>query len=342
LAFRGGARVEQGREAQFYRAQLDEIARDVERGVLPESEAAAARAEAARRLLALTDRLEAGPPAGARPSADATRRRRAAAVAAFVVAPAVALGIYARIGHPDLPDAPLAARKADLGAPGGIDAAVAKIEAHLMKAPDDRRGWEVLAPIYMRMGRFEDAAGAYRQTIQLGLDDPEIHAHFGEALLALADGIVTADARAEFGKAPDLPMSKFYLALAAEQDGKAEEAKAAYQALLPEAKGEAPWMQGLRARLDAMNGKAAPATPPPPSRDAAAFSPEQRKMIEGMVAGLAERLATKGGGAAEWVRLIRAYSVLKESDKAREALASARKVLGPNPDIDALAQDLRL
>ena len=39
-------------EAAFYRAQLDEIQRDVERGQLPESEAAGARAEAARRLLA--------------------------------------------------------------------------------------------------------------------------------------------------------------------------------------------------------------------------------------------------------------------------------------------------
>ena len=39
-------------EAAFYKAQLDEIQRDVERGQLPQSEAANARAEAARRLLA--------------------------------------------------------------------------------------------------------------------------------------------------------------------------------------------------------------------------------------------------------------------------------------------------
>ena len=129
LAFRSGARADDDREAQFYRAQIDEIARDVERGVLPPAEAEAARAEAARRLLSLADRPDARPPAGA------ALRRRWAAAAAFVVVPAVALAVYARIGQPDLPDAPLAARKADLGAPGGIDAAVAKIEAHLMRAP---------------------------------------------------------------------------------------------------------------------------------------------------------------------------------------------------------------
>src|SRR5271165_6739234 len=40
-------------EAAFYKAQLDEIERDVGRGQLPHEEAASARAEAARRLLAL-------------------------------------------------------------------------------------------------------------------------------------------------------------------------------------------------------------------------------------------------------------------------------------------------
>jgi cytochrome c-type biogenesis protein CcmH len=54
-----------------------------------------------------------------------------------------------------------------------------------------------------------------------------------------------------------------------------------------------------------------------------------------MVARLAERLATKGGDAEEWMRLIRAYKVLNESDKAEGALADARKALAN----DASSQD---
>ena len=38
-------------EAAFYKAQLEEIQRDVERGLLPQGEAEGARAEAARRLI---------------------------------------------------------------------------------------------------------------------------------------------------------------------------------------------------------------------------------------------------------------------------------------------------
>ena len=69
-------------------------------------------------------------------------------------------------------------------------------------------------------------------------------------------------------------------------------------------------------------------------------------MIEGMVNRLATRLASSGGGVEEWSRLIRAYSVLHQTDKARAALLSARKALGPDStavaSLDALARDLGL
>jgi cytochrome c-type biogenesis protein CcmH len=57
-------------------------------------------------------------------------------------------------------------------------------------------------------------------------------------------------------------------------------------------------------------------------------------------------LAQSGGDANEWGRLIRAYSVLHEPDKARDALAAARKALageaGAGAGLDALAQELGL
>ena len=69
-------------------------------------------------------------------------------------------------------------------------------------------------------------------------------------------------------------------------------------------------------------------------------------MIEGMVGRLAGRLATNGGSLDEWARLIRAYSVLHQADKAKAALADARKALAPDAgavaSLDALARDLGL
>ncbi len=60
---------------------------------------------------------------------------------------------------------------------------------------------------------------------------------------------------------------------------------------------------------------------------AAAQPDPQQQMIDAMVARLAQRLATKGGDAEEWMRLIRAYKILNDSGKAQGALADARKAL---------------
>ena len=69
-------------------------------------------------------------------------------------------------------------------------------------------------------------------------------------------------------------------------------------------------------------------------------------MIEGMVNRLATRLADKGGSIDEWGRLIRAYTVLHETDKAKAAVADARRALEQDPSsvarLDEIARDLGL
>ena len=48
----------------------------------------------------------------------------------------------------------------------------------------------------------EESVAAYRRLLGLGEDTPLVHADYGEALVAMSDGVVTADARAEFDRAP--------------------------------------------------------------------------------------------------------------------------------------------
>ena len=62
-------------------------------------------------------------------------------------------------------------------------------------------------------------------------------------------------------------------------------------------------------------------------------------MIGGMVSGLAERLAAEGGSAGEWSRLIRAYVVLGEQQKAQEALAAAEAAYAGKPEDLSLIND---
>ena len=216
-------------EAAFYKAQLEEIRRDVERGLLPQGEAESARAEAARRLIAAAS----GPSEAPLP---ARRTRLAAAVLIAVGLPAVAFLLYGRLGQPMLPDEPLASRKVTPQTDGGIEAAVAAVEARLTAKPDDGKGWAVIAPVYMRLERYADAAHAFAEALRILGEDPLRRAAYGEALVAAAGGVITDEARQAFDRAlaeqPGQPQARYYVALAAEQDGKKADAIRDYQALL--------------------------------------------------------------------------------------------------------------
>jgi cytochrome c-type biogenesis protein CcmH len=80
---------------------------------------------------------------------------------------------------------------------------------------------------------------------------------------------------------------------------------------------------------------------------AAQMAPADRNgMIEGMVARLAQKMAENGSDVDGWLRLIKAYSVLGERDKALAAAASARSALAGNNDglrrVGELAKELGL
>ena len=212
--------------------------------------------------------------------------------------------------------------------PSDINAAVAKIEARLRETPDDARGWEVLAPVYMKLGRPLEAAEAWRNVIRLSGPSAERAAAFGQALTYAASGAVTPQARAAFEAAVALDpanfQSRFFLALAAEQSGDADLALEKFSALLKDGP-NAPWAPAVRERIAKLGGAAEPAPDNPAAAIAAMPEQERDQTIRNMVESLASRLAANGGDVEGWSRLVRAYTVLREPDKARDALASARK-----------------
>ena len=337
----------EARAIAFHKAQLADIDRDVERGQLPPGEAAGARAEAARRLIAASDAVKASQRAG---DGRGSIRARAAVVIVFLVIPAVTFGLYFRLGSPGLPDQPIVARAADPVAINDLGAALAKIEAHLIANPGDGRGFKVVAPVYMRLGRFEEAARAYGEALRLLGEDAATRADYGEALTAAAGGIVTAQARAAFEQAladrSDLPKARYYIGLAAEQEGDRPKAIAIYQKLLADGPADASWLPIVRQHLAALNGAPAAAENGEAAAIAALDPNAQQAAIRAMVARLADRLAQNGDDAQAWLRLIRAYGVLHETDKARDALARARKAMAgdeaTNHGLDALAQEFGL
>ena len=70
-----------------------------------------------------------------------------------------------------------------------------------MTHPEDGRGFEVLAPLYLRLGRFNAAAQAYERTLTLLGETAARQVGYGQALMMAADGVVTAEARRAFEQA---------------------------------------------------------------------------------------------------------------------------------------------
>ena len=184
-----------GSEANVYKDQLAEVDRDLATGLIGASEAEAARVEIGRRLLAAVDD-DRGPPVKSN-----VTLRRSAAVLALVGLPAVAGTLYLALGSPQLGDFPLATRARTADASQPLANLVAQVEAHLEKNPTDGRGWNVLAPVLSRLGRYDEAVRAYRNSITYSGDSAERRADLGEALTGAAGGVVTAEAKTEFERA---------------------------------------------------------------------------------------------------------------------------------------------
>ena len=320
----------QTEEAGLYQAQLKDISRDVSRGVLGHAEAEGLRVEAARRLLR-TDRETLS----VHPETEVALFRRRAA--ALVIAIALPLGgglSYLKLGSPGLPDQPLHARAA--ASPEQIDvlAALERIERHLASSPGDVRGWDLVAPIYLRLGRPLDAARAYQAAINNGAANAERWAALGGARMVAAGGMITVEARLAFDEAlklePRLPKALYGLAMGKQQDGDVTGAMSDLESLISEAPADAPYVALLRQSLATMRGV------PQGGGEIANLSADDRNAAIGaMVDGLAERLKSGGGTIDDWQRLIRARMVLGDKVAAEAALATARTRLG----VDAAAME---
>lgn len=330
LARRGGdAAIGKEGDIAVYRDQLSAIDGEVARGVIDESEAEAARTEISRRLLAAGERRSDEPPA--RQVSAAGYFPLTVTLAAGIAA--LSLGGYLAAGSPEMPGEPLAQRLARPPDQQDPQILLAKVEAHLQDNPDDGRGWDLVAPVYLEFDRFDDAARAYANAARLLGDSAERLAGLGQALTHAEGGLVTATARQAFERAltldPGFAPARFYLALAFEQEGALQEAAEAWRALLAITPADAPWLPVVKQRLAALDARLGEKAPAPGAE--AAVPTERTELVEQMVARLAERLKTGNGNVEDWVMLMRSYAVLGRDADARETLSRARQRFAGDP-----------
>lgn len=375
LAFRRSGR--EGLEAAesdllVYREQLDEIDRDVARGVLPEADADAVRLEVKRRLLA-ADRK-----AGTQAAISAGPSVMPGVLTAFAIA-AGAVALYTTIGAPGYPDLPLSARiaaveEARTERPGqaraeaeaglrqpdlsGVEPEflrlMEELRAAISERPDDLQGHRLLAANEARLGRFGEARAAQERVIALLGENvtADDWSDLVDVMVLAAGGYVSPEAERAALNALQLDpangAARYYLGLGEAQVGRADRAFAIWRNLLADSVPGDPWLPVVRAEIEGLAALAGvpfslesapgPALRGPTAEDveaAGAMSPEERAvMVENMVEGLASRLATEGGPPEEWARLVSALSVLGQTDRAEAIAAEARVVF--SGDVEAV------
>ena len=338
-------------ELRVYRAQLEEVARERERGLLGEREAAAAKLEVERRMLAADAAAhrphDRGPTSGAR-----------WAIALLIALPLLAGGLYWQLGRPDLPSVPFAGRAEERRLAEGeagqsqlpsLETMIARLEQRVAQSPDDLEARQRLGQAYALAGRHQDSVRAYREALALDDGSARLHAALGEALVMANGGMVTPAAKQSFERALALdaadPRARFYRGLALLQAGDRRGAYDAWVALLESSPGDAPWLPELHRRVAALAGDLGldpaqvPAPPaaraeaaPGPTREqmeaGESMAPEDRAaMIRDMVAGLAARLEEQPGDLEGWRRLGRSYQVLGEPQKAADAYRHVAEAL---------------
>ncbi len=312
--------------AEHFRAQLRAIESDAAIGRLGTAEAVAAKGELAREVMR---HKSEGAPKGS---------GQVALWVPVVLVAAISLGTYAWLGRPDLPAAPLASRDAAAEGEVTLEAAIETIEARLAETPDDVRGWTVIAPAYMQMGRYADAVKALRRVNELGTPTADTLTDLAEALMMRKGGSVEGEAlgllRQAYGLDATHIRSLFYIAGEETRVGDFESAIRDWNALLKLSKGGEPWVvtaqNGLTYAEQGLNPNApAPAEP-------------GQAQIDAMVEGLDARLKAQGGTVDEWTQLVRSRMVQGRMDDAQTAYDAARKAhpdAAERSELDVLAAD---
>lgn len=318
-----------GSDAEVYKDQLSEIDKDLERGALSEAEAESARLEISRRLLKASDL----PDIRETPTSNPPRwRPRLVLATAFLVVPLSALALYFSFGSPGMPDNPLSERLSATVENQDVAILVARVENAVQENPDDARGWAILAPIYVRQGRFFEARGAYQQLLRIEGDNAVLFTDLGEVIVVENQGLVTEEAMQQFRAAldvePSFPKARYYRALGLVQEGELDQARAILIALRNDGGPDAPWTASVDALLADMPSAVRVPAPDADAAEAVLSMPEteRRAAIEGMVDGLAARLADQPDDLAGWSQLVRSYAALGDRDQAERSLWTALDV----------------
>jgi cytochrome c-type biogenesis protein CcmH len=334
-------RGEENPSLAVYRRQMAEIDEMAARGVLAEADRRGVRAEVGRRLLAAADRADA-PKRASRPLAT---------LAVAALTPVVALIVYVAIGAPGLPDQPFARRLAEWkNTADPLNTLTPAELAALMREaakqhPGDPNPLYFFARYELQAGDLTEADQALDKAIAIAPRKADYWDLKGEVATAAAQGQLSAQARQDFLQALALDpraasFARFHFALEKITKGDVKGGLADWRGLEADLDPSDPRRASLASAIAQV--EAAGGQPAPPVQAAPPAGGVGAPQIQAMVDALAARLKANPDDPDGWVRLVRAYTVLGETDRRDAALAEARRRYAGRADVlSALDQALR-
>lgn len=343
------AGISDGRSSDLavYRDQLSEVEAELARGVISPSEADAARNEIKRKMLAVA------PSPGL--AQDPQRAARLLRLAIGIGVPVLGVGLYLAVGQPSLPGKEFAGpslllpeSQPQAGQLPDVETLAARLAERLKKTPDDAQGWRMLGWSYASLDRNADAAKAFERSVALDGKNAAVLAQYGESLVRVANGVLTAEAEKIFERSlaidPKEPRSLFFRGLALEQRGKSKQALAVWVKILRDENVQADWIPALHQRATelAIKLKLDPAREVPalksPDLEAAAIPavapPGEAPAHEdpsALVDRLSQRLESSPKDFEGWMLLARTYRSLGRNEMARASLARAKEIFAGAP-----------
>ena len=358
-------------DLQVYRDQLAEVDRDLGRGVIGAEDAARLRTEVSRRVLDADRAMKAAQTGDAGPGAGRAAIALTVAITVIgtiagywqLGAPGypdmplqarIAMAEEARLTRPTQ-----AEQEAKVPATPRTDAdpnllaLMDKLRVAVAGRPNDLRGQELLARNEAGLGNYIAAYRAQAQVITIKADaaTADDFATLAELQILAASGYVSPEAEKALTEAlrrdAKNGLAQYYSGLMLAQIGRPDTAFQIWRGLLENSSVQDPWFAPLQAQIAGLasfagvhytppGASTAPMMPGPGEADMAAAADmsdaDRQAMIEGMVGKLSSRLATEGGSAQEWARLIGAYGVLKRPEEAKAAWAKAQTTFSNSPD----------
>jgi len=375
----GGAASTADYDIQVYRDQLKELDRDVARGVIGAEEAERARVEISRRLLDADRKARASEAAGKAPRAATVTAFALSGVVvlggglwlyADMGAPgywdmplkaryeAAEIARETRASQAELEAALPAWDGPPAAAPADYIELVDKLREAVRERPEEVQGQLLLAQHEAALGNYVAAHQAMAKAIELRgpMAAADEYSQYADLLALAAAGEISPEAEAAIEAAlalnPRDQVARYYAGLLQAQIGRPDLAFPIWRDLLEGSDPSEPWVAPIMAQIRQLAARAGEDYTPPQlesrvpglsAGDIAAaenMTPEERaQMLETLVSTLMQRLATEGGSAADWARLIEGLGVLGDTDRASAILGEAQTVFAGRPEDLALIDD---